>query len=183
MAVSLYHQGDNLDRERMRALTGQPASEPRRPRPPLHEWLLDWIDRDDDPAEELDSLPGVLAHLSDAWARRDASRTSCWCTTPTWPATSRLRCAAWRLGSASTCPTQRWPGLVAAAGFEAMRSRADRLAPDASGVLKDPARFFRRGSSGAGRELLSEDELARYKARVAGMAPGELVEWLHREDP
>jgi hypothetical protein len=36
MAVSLYHQGANLDRERMRELTGAPTqSEPSAPRPPL----------------------------------------------------------------------------------------------------------------------------------------------------
>ncbi len=74
MAVSLYHQGDNLDRERIRRLTGQP--EPAGPapvRPPLREWLLAWIDWDGRPQDQLDSLPGVLWHLSDAWARRGES--------------------------------------------------------------------------------------------------------------
>ena len=37
MAVSLYDQGDSLDRERIRELTGAP---PPAPRPPLKEWLL-----------------------------------------------------------------------------------------------------------------------------------------------
>src|SRR5690606_18403579 len=47
MAVSLYHQGGNLDRERIRQLTGDPAPErPTRPRPQLHDWLLRWIDDD-----------------------------------------------------------------------------------------------------------------------------------------
>ena len=40
MAVSLYHQGNNIDRARLRRLTGQPEpSEPPPPRPPLHDWL------------------------------------------------------------------------------------------------------------------------------------------------
>lgn len=61
-----------------------------------------------------------------------------------------------------------------------MRARADRLVPDPSGVMKDSAAFFRRGSSGAGRELLSDGELARYRARTAEMAPPDLLAWLHR---
>src|SRR4051794_7901875 len=45
MAVSLYHQGDNLDRDRLREMTGQSDAPPRRPRPELHEWVLDWVER------------------------------------------------------------------------------------------------------------------------------------------
>ena len=54
----------------MRELTGQPGpAGPPRPRRPLKPWLLGWIDSDDDPRQEMDSLPGVMWHLSDAWAR------------------------------------------------------------------------------------------------------------------
>jgi aryl sulfotransferase len=71
MAVSLYHQGDNLDRARVRQLTGQPEPDhPRPPRLPLHDWLLEWIADDCTPQEQMDSLPGVMWHLSDAWGRR-----------------------------------------------------------------------------------------------------------------
>ena len=38
-AVSLYHQGDNIDRTRLRALTGSVASTGDGPRPPADEWL------------------------------------------------------------------------------------------------------------------------------------------------
>ena len=48
-------------------------------------------------------------------------------------------------------------------------------------MLKDPAAFFRRGASGDGRALLSAGELARYRARVATMAPPDLLAWLHRD--
>ena len=37
---------------------------------PLHDWLRAWIDGDGSPAEDLDSLPGVAWHATDAWARR-----------------------------------------------------------------------------------------------------------------
>jgi len=74
----------------------------------------------------------------------------------------------------------QWQALVHAATFEHMRARAAAQAPDASGVLKDPAAFFRRGSSGAGRELLTAAELARYHARAAVLADPDLLGWLHR---
>src|SRR3954468_12955687 len=49
MAVSLYHQGNNIDRDRLQQLTGQPApiGEPA-PRIPLHDWLVAWIRGDED---------------------------------------------------------------------------------------------------------------------------------------
>ncbi len=71
MAVSLYHQGANIDRARLRRLTGQPdPGEPPPPRPPLHDWLAAWIHEDTTAQQQMDSLPGVMWHLSDAWARR-----------------------------------------------------------------------------------------------------------------
>jgi hypothetical protein len=73
---------------------------------------------------------------------------------------------------------ETWPTLARAASFEAMRARADRLVPTA-GIFKDNAAFFRRGTSGAGREILTADELAAYHARVAQLAPPDLLTWLH----
>ena len=89
-----------------------------------------------------------------------------------------MRRVAERLGT--PVPDEAWPGLVEAATFAQMRSRAAETAPDVLGVLKDPAAFFRRGRSGAGRELLTPDELAAYDERVAALAPPDLVAWLHR---
>jgi aryl sulfotransferase len=59
-----------------------------------------------------------------------------------------------------------------------MRASAGELAPD-GGVLKDSAAFFRRGRSGAGREVLTGAEIARYHARAAQLAPAGLLSWLH----
>ena len=50
-----------------------------------------------------------------------------------------------------------------------------------SRVLKDPAAFFRQGRSGEGRALLSDDEFAHYRNRVAAMAPADLLAWLQRD--
>lgn len=65
-AVSLYHQGDNIDRERLHQLTGTPPPRCAVVRPPVDEWLVRWIDTDADPHTALDSMPGVLWHLSAA---------------------------------------------------------------------------------------------------------------------
>jgi hypothetical protein len=180
LAVSLYHQGSNISRERLRELTGQqePATPPA-PRPPLHDWLLAWIERDVSPQDSMDSLPGVLWHLSDAWSRRhqpnialvhydDLSRDL--------EGQMRRIAALLRIEVA----VDEWPQLVEAATFERMRAVAPAVIPDRSGVLKDPGAFFRRGRSGAGREVLSPDELDRYQARTRELAPRDLLAWLHR---
>ncbi len=77
----------------------------------------------------------------------------------------------------------RWPALVAAAGFDQMRDRAEVLAPGPNGVLIDRAQFFRRGSSGAGQELLTPAQLDRYHERARELAPADLLAWLHGERP
>ena len=44
---------------------------------------------------------------------------------------------------------------------------------------KSNTAFFRRGTSGAGREILSGEELAAYYARAAQLAPPDMLTWLH----
>lgn len=222
MAVSLYHQGGNINRDRVRELTGQgqrEEPEPRPPRPGLHRWLVSWIDSQVRPREDLDSLAGVMWHMSDAWARQTRpDRTGSGQAAPGQAAPGRAApgqaapdpadLGAVRRGQGGPAvllvhyddlsadldgqmrrlagllgidvPPAAWPGLVRAATFDEMRARAALQAPDPAGVLKDPAAFFRRGSSGAGREVLSADELSRYEARAARLAQPDLRDWLHR---
>jgi aryl sulfotransferase len=178
MFVSLYHQSDNIDRARQRQLLGQP--EPTGPPPsrrPLHDRLLQWIAADVDPRADPDSLPGLLWHLSDAWARRDAPNVLLvHYDDLSADLEGQMRRLAGRLGIA--VPEGTWPALVQAATFEAMRSRAEQFVPTA-GLFKSDAAFFRRGTSGAGREILSDDEMAGYHARAAQLAPAALLAWLH----
>ncbi len=177
MAVSLYHQGDNIDRARLRQLTGQP--EPTTPPPlrqPLHEWLLEWIVNDADPREYLDSLPGVMWHLSDAWARRNEPNVLLvHYDNLSADLEGQMRWLSGQLGIA--VPAQAWPSLVQAAMFENMAARADTLVP-AAGILKSNAAFFRRGTSGEGRQILSDEEVAAYYARAAQLAPTDMLTWL-----
>jgi aryl sulfotransferase len=181
MAVSLYHQGSNLDRDRMAELTGRVAADAApAPRPALNDWLVAWTERDVAPADALDSLPGVLWHLSDAWSRRDANNVVLMHYDDLLAdLEGQMRLLAGRLGI--RVPEGSWPDLVAAATFDRMRDAAREAAPNPMGILKDPAAFFRRGRSGAGREVLSDDGLDRYHDRTAQLAPADLLAWLHRD--
>jgi hypothetical protein len=179
VAVSLYHQGDNIDRARLHQLTGQAAPVDRHlPRLPLPQWLRAWIDWQGEPGDNLDSLPGVLWHAADAWSRRlEPNVVLVHYDDLIADLDGEMRRLAGLLGI--TVPETTWADLVRAARFEEMRAQAQSTAPDPADILKDRARFFRLGVSGAGRKVLTSEELAHYETRVAGMAPPEVVAWLH----
>jgi aryl sulfotransferase len=180
MAVSLYHQGNNIDRDRMRSLTGRTTSAAQSaPRMSLHDWLVAWIRSEADPRESMDSLPGVMWHLADAWEQRTQSNILLLHYADlSADLSGQMHAIADRLGI--TVSNERWRELVDAATFDRMRERSPQLVPGADGVLKDPAAFFRRGSSGAGREVLTAVEMAEYERRVTTLAPQDLTTWLHR---
>jgi hypothetical protein len=178
MAVSRYHQLGNIDRSWQRQRDGKPAPAGREPvRMPLRDWLLDWVDDDADPRHEMDSLPGVMWHLSDAWARRQEPNVLLvhyddLCA----DLAGQMRWLAARLGIA--VPGHAWPGLIETATFEHMRANAERVV-GTSRILKSSTAFFRRGTSGAGREILTEQEIAHYHARTSQLAPPDMLAWLH----
>lgn len=180
-AVSLYHQGDNIDRVRLCELTG--AAGPPAPvteRPGLHDWLVRWVDRDVRPSDAMDSLPGYCHHLADAWDRRDTSNfVLVHYDDLRADLTGEMQRLALRLGV--EVARDDWPDLVRAASFDAMREQAADIAPNAGAVLKDVNAFFRRGTSGAGAETLTAEEWARYRRRAARLLPADLDAWLHRD--
>lgn len=152
-AVSLYHHSANIDRHRLRQLVGMPPATST-PRPPLHEWLAAWIDHHPDPRDALDSLPGVLRHLSDAWARRTTDNVELiHYADLADDLDGQMPRLADRLGIA--VPAKLWPALVHAAGFDQMRARAAQLAPDPVGILRDPAALFRHGVNGDATDVLT----------------------------
>jgi aryl sulfotransferase len=188
-AVSLYYQGNNINRQRLAELTGIVPDQPRpdRPaRPQLRDWLLRWIDRDDSPVESPDNLRGVLWHVSDAWARRaDPGISGPQVVLVHYDELQanlelEMRRLAGRLGIVVV--PEVWPALVRAASFAQMRANAARKAPDPAGVLKDPAAFFRRGYSGAAAEVLTAEEIAHYHDRAVALAPAEVLSWLHQSE-
>jgi len=184
MYVSLYHQGDNIDRDVVHRLLGQAApaadaSVQKTQRPDLHQALLNWIDSDATPHEQMDSVRGVLWHLSDAWARRHEPNVVLVHYDDLSDDLERqMRRLADELDI--VVPEDAWPILVRAATFSQMRAHADDLVPSADGVLKDAHAFFQRGTSGAWRDVLTGAEAAHYEQRVAALAPPDLLEWLHR---
>jgi len=147
----------------------------------LHDALVRWIADDDDTRRDPDSLPGIMWHLSDAWARRGEPNVLLVRYDDLQAdLEGQMRRLAGQLGIA--VPEDAWPALVRAATFEGMQGRADRLVPTA-GIFKSNAAFFRRGTSGAGREILSDEEIAAYQARAAQLAPPDMLTWLHSPSP
>jgi aryl sulfotransferase len=178
-AVSMYHHYDNIDRERYCQLTGQTNGDKPR-RPPVGEWLLSWIDADEEPRTQLDSLPGMMYHLAGAWAlRAESNVVLVHYDDLATDLEGEMRRLAARLEI--DISDHLWPALVESATFAGMRARSAQLAPGPAGMFKNSEAFFRRGFSGAGRDLLSDRELAHYRARAEQLAPPDLVAWLHRE--
>lgn len=178
-AVSLYHQSQNIDRQRLAALTGDPDLARPRALPPLGEWLTGWVSADVDPRVGLDSLNGFFHHLSDAWSRRDEPNVVLVHFADLLADLGgEMRAIAAALDA--DCTPDEIDALAPAAHFASMRARSRDLAPDPAGVLVDTARFFRFGRSGAGLSALSSDARAVYLSRAASLAPPDLLAWLHR---
>ena len=72
-----------------------------------------------------------------------------------------------------------WPSLVAAATFEAMRAAGGELMPQTTTMfVEGPKRFFHKGVGGRWREVLTEDDLALYNAKVQAKVTPGLAAWL-----
>jgi aryl sulfotransferase len=158
-----------------------------KPELPVDVILRQWVNREAaEPGKNVTNLihftlPGVMQHLSDSWARRNEPNVLLF---HYQRLSEDLEDEMRRLAAALAIavPESGWAGLVKAATFAEMRASAGRLQPRTD--LKDPSAFFRAGRSGRGREILTGPELADYHERVARLAPPELVAWLHgQRDP
>lgn len=67
-------------------------------------------------------------------------------------------------------PAAHWPEVVGRCTFERMRADADKVG--------DFSRFFAGGTNGRWREVLTEDELRRYRDRVDELLAPEAASWL-----
>jgi hypothetical protein len=183
-AISLYHHQRNISPELDKLQSGQaperhdPEQHDRaaRPDPPElspREWLLRWIERDAAPNVE---------QLSRAWSRRaEPNVVSLHYADLAAGLETEMHQLAARLGI--TVPEQLWPSLVKAATFKQMKANAERIQPIgllSKSFLRSDDAFFRRGTSGSGRELLTPAELADYYERAGQVAPPDLLTWLHR---
>jgi len=177
VAVSLFHHGRNIDRGRVAELTGNPPAEG--PGEDLHEWLSWWVEPGAEPVDELDTLPGLLHHVADAWARRDHEGVVLVHVADLLTDTgAEVRRLADLLGVAAT--EEVLGAITRAVHFDAMRRQADVLAPDHLGVLRDRTAFFRTGGAGEWRSLLTEEELTRYRNCVRDRLETDALTWLER---
>ena len=176
VATSLFAHGHNIDRDRFEQLTGR-GSHP--PVGSFAEWFDWWLEPGVGPDEVLDSLPGLVHHVDDAWQRRGkVDVVLVHYDDLTDDLGSEMRRIAGRLGI--DVPAARWPVLVEAAGFDAMRSRAAELAPDRLGVLKSADAFFRTAASDRGAGRISADRRIRCEALVRELAAPAASDWLLR---
>lgn len=177
VAVSLFHHIGNIDQVRSAELRNRPLSSDDRPS--LADWMDGWITDQRAPEVELDTLAGNVHHVSDAWNRQAAGNVLLvhfMDLLDRREATMR-HIAQWL---EIEVPAAAWPMLSDAASFESMRHDPTVTVPDQLGVLKDPAAFFRTGSSGEGTRLCSPDQLRRYNSRMAALATPEILGWLHK---
>jgi hypothetical protein len=176
VAESLYAHGHNIDRDRFEALTGRRTVGPQGTFPA---WLGGWMDPDTDPQASLDTLPGLVHHLVDAWHRQgDLDVVLVHYDDLIADLAGEMHRLAGHLGI--VVPEDRWPQLVRAAGFASMRADAARLAPDHLGVLRRPDGFFRAATTARGVGSVPAEVAAECRRTVEARAPRELAAWLWR---
>jgi hypothetical protein len=137
-----------------------------------------WVD-DDKPVTETNSLASTLHHLQTFWDERNADAIVLMhYDDMTRDLDGEMRRLADALGIEVV--EARWPELVAAARFEEMRGRADRVTPESSAdIWVDNTAFFYSGTSGQWRELLRPDDRAHYRARVESLVKPDFASWVH----
>ena len=138
-----------------------------------------WVDDASALEAITSSLSSTMHHLATFWAARHRSNVVLVHYTDLMAdLEGEMRRLADRLGI--EVPEERWPVLVDAARLDQMRSRADELVPDSThAIWQDNKRFFHRGGC-RWREILDENDLRRYDARLAELAaPDDLVAWAH----
>ena len=139
-----------------------------------------WVESDAPIALAASSLASMMHHLATFWAVRDRSNVVLVHYSDLQRDLQGEMCRiAERLGI--PIAEDVLPQLVAAAQFDAMRERADELAPETHhGSWHDNRNFFHAGRHGQWRTLLDDDNAQRrYAARVRELAAPDLADWAH----
>lgn len=178
VAVSMFHHVENIDQDRSHELRGTAPTESL-PRLPIGDWMDAWIEDRRPPYDQLDTLAGNVHHVTDAWNRQGSGGVLLvhFADLLDDREASMRRIASWLEIDVAA---ETWPRLVDAASFDSMRERPRSAVPDRLGVLRDPAAFFRRGSSGDGVRACSERQLRRYHDRLSDLTAPEIAAWLDR---
>ena len=189
VAISWAHHSDNINLEalftaRDRAVGNEDLAEMYRDRTPAPTEPLArfWRWVDDSTADQLShaNLASTMHHLATFWeARERPNVVLVHYADLLSDLEGEMRRIAQRLDI--DIDENILPSLVAAAGFEAMRERADELAPDSSqGILQSNRAFFHTGHHVQWKDLLDLTDRRRYAQRVQQLAPTDLIEWVHR---
>jgi len=76
-------------------------------------------------------------------------------------------------------PAALWPELVEAATFEKMKSEGAALLPGIEMAVRGGHQtFLNKGTNGHWRDVLTKDDVARYRERAAAELPPGLNDWL-----
>ncbi len=173
--VSMEHHAANLDRDRLRELSGSHAAPPDPPPEgdaadrfvegafATGSWNLAWLAHFYSTFWERRHLPNVeLFHYADY--QRDL------------PAEIARLAAFLGIPLADGDPER----LAAEASIDRARRRAADIVPEAHlGVFKDNTAFFRSGTSGGYRDRFTPAQLDRYDDRLGDLLPPDLAEWMH----
>ena len=190
VAISWAHHSDNINHEalftaRERAVGNEDLAEMYRdwepaPTDPLARFWR-WVDDSTEGELRHVNLASTMHHLATFWeVREQPNVVLVHYADLQRDLEGEMRRIAQRLDI--DIDEDRLPDLVAAAGFDTMRERADEIVPDSTqGILQSNRAFFHSGSNGQWQELLDEAGRRRYAERVKQLAPPDLIEWAHHE--
>jgi hypothetical protein len=140
-----------------------------------------WVDNDGSADDAMAGLAGTMHHLSTFWRERNRPNVVLLHYGDLKAdLEGQMRSLADRLGI--DVPEDRWPDLVRAATFEEMRRHAKDVAPNSTEpIWVDADRFFNKGTNGQWRDLLDDEGVQRYEAKVRAVADADLIAWVHQE--
>ncbi|HEY3485003.1 MAG TPA: sulfotransferase domain-containing protein, partial [Ilumatobacteraceae bacterium] len=140
-----------------------------------------WVEASSDDGLTRVNLESTMRHLATFWAARDRPNVVLVHYADLLvDLHGEMRRIAKRLDI--DVPDDRLAELVAAARFDAMRARADQLAPDTTvGIFQSNQRFFHTGRSGQWEAVLDEAGRRRYAERVVQLGVPDLIEWVHQQ--
>ncbi|MCX4546978.1 sulfotransferase domain-containing protein [Streptomyces sp. NBC_01565] len=75
----------------------------------------------------------------------------------------------------------RWPELVEECTFSTMKAKQDEVFPGKNTDAVAGFEFFHKGRNGQWRDVVTDEQLALYRAAVAAL-PGDLRAWLTRSE-
>jgi len=75
-------------------------------------------------------------------------------------------------------PKELWRSVVERCTFEAMKARGDELGPFELIFEGGVKSFLHKGTNGRWHDVLTDDEVALYRRRVAEVLPADAAEWL-----